>query len=364
MGRDEAAVRGTAVPAGRDREPREPRKQAGHAKPLAVAAAGLGFVVAVLVSTVLSVSGTHADGRTAAARHALSGDRTTRAAAPGAENCADGEDPARSLKPSSDAGPAVERIEDRGRLVVGVDQNSYLWGYRDPSTGEIDGFDIDLVRAIAKDLLGKNPEITYKTVPTDQRIPAVRKGEVDMVVRTMTVNCERIEEVAFSAPYFEAGQQLLVPKRDARVTGFDGSMRGKRLCYAEGSTAQTLMAMGEYRKLGARPVVVANQLDCLVRLQIGRADATLTDSALGAGQAAQDPSVELIGEPVTAEPYGVAMNLDDEDLVRRVNSVLDDYRKGGDDSPWRTSYDKWLADDIMGTDDGREPSPPKPKYRD
>ena len=243
------------------------------------------------------------------------------------------------------------------------------------------------MRAVAEDLLGDDPEITYKTVPTDQRIPAIKSGDVDMVVRTMTVNCERIKEVAFSTAYFEAGQQLVVPRPKksedgadggsedggsddepaqdgGRVTGFDESLRGKRLCFAEGSTAQTLMQREEYRELGAEPVVVANQLDCLVRLQLGRADATLTDSALGAGQAAQDPSVELIGEPVTVEPYGVAMKLEDEDLVRRVNSVLDDYRKGGKDSDWRTSYDKWLADDIMGTDEGKELAPPKPKYRD
>ena len=67
---------------------------------------------------------------------------------------------------------------------------------------------------------------------------------------------------------------------------------------------------------------------------------------------------------MTEEPYGVAMKLEDEDLVRRVNRVLDDYRKGGKDSHWRTSYDKWLADDIMGTDEGKELAPPKPKYRD
>ena len=54
----------------------------------------------------------------------------------------------------------------------------------------------------------------------------------------------------------------------------------------------------------------------------------VTDNALAAGQAAQDPSVELVGEPFTHEPYGVAMNMDDTDLVRRVNKVLDDYRGG------------------------------------
>ena len=348
----------------------------GHARrgrPLAVAAGGLGVVAAVLIPALLAVPSPGGSDDAARARTHTTGPGThttgpahpaaRAAAAPQPETCADGRDPAESLKPSGDSGPAVDRIKKRGRLVVGVDQNSYLWGYRDPGSGKIDGFDIDLVRAIAEDLLGPDPSVTYKTIPTDQRIPAIKKGDVDMVVRTMTVNCDRIKEVAFSTAYFEAGQQLLVPKKHARVKGFDAGMRGKRLCFAEGSTAQALMKSPAYRKLGAEPVVVPNQLDCLVRLQLGQADATLTDSALGAGQAAQDPSVELIGDPVTAEPYGVAMNLADEDLVRRVNKVLKDYSKG-DHSRWLAAYDKWLADDIMGTDDGKEPSPPDPKYRD
>ena len=93
-----------------------------------------------------------------------------------------------------------------------------------------------------------------------------------------------------------------------------------------------------------------NQLDCLVRLQLGEADAMVTDNALAAGQAAQDPSVELMGEPFTDEPYGVAMNLEDEDLVRRVNKVLEDYREGGADSPWmrRTALARRRPDGHTG----------------
>ncbi len=282
-------------------------------------------------------------------------------AEPRPEKCADGSNPAESLKPSGASGKAVERIKKKDKLVVGVDQNSYLWGYRDPSTGTIEGFDIDLVKAIARDLLGKDgaDRIVYRTIPTDQRVPAIQSGDVDMVVRTMTINCSRRAQVAFSTAYFQAGQQLVVPKKHARVKGFDRSMRGKHVCYAAGSTAERMMKTPAYAELGARPVVVPNQLDCLVRMQLGEADATVTDSALGAGQAAQDPSVELVGEPETLEPYGVAMNLEDEDLVRRVNKVLEDYRE----HKWKSSYDRWLADDMMGTE-GKKPAPPEPLYRD
>jgi polar amino acid transport system substrate-binding protein len=264
--------------------------------------------------------------------------------------------PEAGLRPSTAAGSAVRAIQQRGYLTVGVDQDSYLWGYRDPSSGQIVGFDIDLVRAIARDILGPDPKIVFKTVPTDQRIPAIVDHQVDMVVRTMSITCDRIRQVAFSTAYFEAGQQLLVPRTGTTITGFDDTLRGKRVCTASGSTGETLLREQPH---GARTVLVPNQLDCLVRLQLGEVDAVLTDNALAAGQAAQDPTVHLIGTPLTHEPYGVAMNLGDTDLVRRVDAVLDDYRSGGAGSQWMQAYDKWLAHDLPGVS-----GPPEPLYRD
>lgn len=346
------------------RHTRRTRRGARTARPVVVGVSALAVAAAVLLPTALSgpddgASGDGTDTRRAQDRQAAPA--APAAPAPEREKCEDGSDPAASLRPSDAAGPAVERIQDSGRLVVGVDQNSYLWGYRDPTTGSIEGFDIDLVEAIAEDLLGADPKIVYKTIPTDQRIPAIQKGDVDMVVRTMTVNCDRIDEVAFSTAYFESGQQMLVPKKSG-ITGLNETVRGKRICNAKGSTAEKLLDSEEYKGLRAKQVKVANQLDCLVRIQLGEADAVLTDNALGAGQAAQDPSVKLVGEPATIEPYGVAMSLDDKDLVQRVNNVLVGYLKGGAKSPWRVSYEDWLAD-MMDTGTDKDPSPPDPAYK-
>jgi polar amino acid transport system substrate-binding protein len=261
--------------------------------------------------------------------------------------------PEASLRPSSASGPAVRAIQQRGYLTVGVDQDSYLWGYRDTSTGQIVGFDIDLVKAIATNILGPNPKIVYKTVPTDQRIPAIQHHEVDMVIRTMSITCDRLSQVAFSTAYFEAGQQLLVPKTGTTITGFNDSLRGKTVCTASGSTGLALLKQDPH---GAHIMQLANQIDCLVQLQLHQADAVLTDNALAAGQAAQDPTVHLIGTPLTHEPYGVAMNLGDTDLVRRVNAVLNSYRSSG---AWMAAYHKWLAHDLPGIS-----GPPQPLYKD
>ncbi|MBH1933054.1 glutamate ABC transporter substrate-binding protein [Streptomyces sp. AV19] len=298
--------------------------------------------------------GTGARGAPQAPHGTRHGTRPAAAAAPAPpDGCVD---PEASLRPSTADGPAVRRIKQRGRLIAGVDQNSYRWGYRDPASGKLNGFDIDLVRAIAKSVLGDPEKVIFLAIPTNQRIPALKSGKVDIVARTMTINCARIKEVAFSTAYFEAGQQLLAPK-GSPVTGFDdGSLSGRTVCAASGSTAETALSK---KGRPVRVTTVPNQLDCLVRLQLGQVDAVLTDSALAAGQAAQDPSVGLVGKPFTTEYYGVAMNRGSEDLVRRVNAVLDDYRRGGADSPWMVSYRTWLARANLGIT-----APPEPKYRD
>lgn len=264
-----------------------------------------------------------------------------------------------SLDPNggSQDGAAVERIRRNKRLVVGVDQNSFLWGYRDPVTGDITGFDIAIVKAIAESILGSDAQVQYLTIPTDQRIPMIRAHKVDMVVRTMSITCDRLtdpkQQVAFSSAYFEAGQQLLVPD-GSPITGYDDSMSGKRVCTASGSTGATKL---DEDSNGARVTLVPNQLDCLVRVQLGLADAVFTDNALAAGQAAQDPSMKLAGSTVTTEPYGVAMNLDDTDLIRRVNQVLAAYGNGPD-SRWMQAYEKWLAPHLSGIT-----GPPEAHYK-
>ncbi|MEU6402278.1 glutamate ABC transporter substrate-binding protein [Streptomyces sp. NPDC046985] len=280
-----------------------------------------------------------------------------------AGSCTDADAQNQSPPPSDGGGPAVDAVKARGYLSVGVDQNSYRWGYRNPndSSGALEGFDIDLAHRIARDVLGDPDKVQFRAIPTNERVPAVQSGRVDMVVRTMTVTCDRLKQVAFSAPYFQTGQQVLAP-RTSSITGYDASLAGKRVCSATGSTAYDHLAAD--RESGALPAstdisaTVPNQLDCLVRLQLGEADAVVTDGALAASQAAQDPTVELKGGAFTKEYYGVAMRRGADDLVRRVNRILEDYRKDGG---WKASYDKWLSP-TLGKD-SPSATAPAPSYR-
>jgi polar amino acid transport system substrate-binding protein len=312
----------------------------------AVCAAALAFAL------LLPLTQPHGDGSTGTGGRGLT--RAAQAKAEGA--CAV---PAmrdapqkQTLAPSSADGKTIEAIKNRPpekrKLIVGVDQNSYRWGYRDPNsggTGDLEGFDIDLVHRIAKDILGDENAVLFKAIPTDQRIPAIQSGRVDMVVRTMTINCTRLDDVAFSAPYFKTGQQVLAPK-SSTIKGYDGTLAKKRICTATGSTANTKLVddqkAGDLVSSAVLKPTVPNQLDCLVRLQLGEVDAVVTDGALAASQAAQDPTVELKGAPFTTEYYGVAMEKDADDLVRRVNRILVDYRQDTANG-WQASYDRWLS---------------------
>ncbi|MFJ1610466.1 glutamate ABC transporter substrate-binding protein [Streptomyces sp. NPDC088253] len=324
-----------------------------------VGAMALALVVTAVFALLLPLSSAHGDGSTGTGGQGVGQGIQARA-----DTCTDPQD--QSPAPSSDdSGKTITAIKQRGYLSVGVDQNSYRWGYRDPNntakSSDLEGFDIDLAHEIAKDILGDPNAVRFHAIPTNQRIPAIKSGQVDMVVRTMTITCSRLKDVAFSAPYFLTGQQVLAPKTSG-ITGYDKTLAGRRICSAAGSTAyDRLSADKKAGTLAASADItttVPNQLDCLVRLQLGQVDAVVTDGALAASQAAQDPTVELKGKTFTDDYYGVAMKLGADDLVRRVNQVLVDYRKSGG---WQASYTKWLSATLKA--DSPSATPPTAHYK-
>lgn len=324
----------------------------------AVCALALAFVL-LLPHTQSHGTGSPAPG----AEGTTQGTHGTQGTQAKADTCTDGNAQNQSLAPSSADGPTVDAIRARGYLSVGVDQNSYRWGYRNPnkSSGALEGFDIALAHRIARDLLGDPDKVQFRAIPTNERITAIRGGRVDMVVRTMTITCDRLRQVAFSAPYFLTGQQVLAPKLSS-ITGYDKTLADRKICSATGSTAYDHLSAD--KKDGTLPAstdistTVPNQLDCLVRLQLGEVDAVVTDGALAASQAAQDPAVELKGGTFTKEYYGVAMKLGADDLVRQVNRILENYRKDGG---WKASYDTWLSP-TLGSD-SESATPPTASYR-
>lgn len=245
-------------------------------------------------------------------------------------------------------GSTMAAIAARGRLVVGVDQNTYGFGYRDPATGRIEGFDIDIAREIARAIFGDPDRIELQVVDARDRETALMSGQVDLIVRTYSITCERKRSVDFSTVYFVANQRILA-HRGSRIDTAD-DLSGRRVCAVTGTTSlSNLFAMDP------RPVLVGvtTWTDCLVMLQQNQVDAISTDDAVLAGLVEQDPTVEISGSSLAVEPYGVGVGKDHEDLVRFVNAVLDRIRLDG---TWNRLYDRWLR----GL--GPSPGPPAATY--
>lgn len=255
-----------------------------------------------------------------------------------------------SLRPSAEPGSTVDAMRRRGRVVVGIDQNNNPLSFRDPVTGELEGFLVDLSREIVRDLVGDPDKADFRLVSEPDRIPAVQNKTVDILTKATTITCPRAEQIAFSTVYFEGSQRLLVP-RGSPVRG-PADLAGKRICSGLATTSIATVA----RVAPAATILgVPNLDDCLVALQQGQADAASTDDVLLAGMVAQDPNLEIVGPPLEAEPYGIGINKSQDDLVRAVNASLNRIRGDG---TWVALYRKWL------TALGPPPKPPEPKYRD
>ncbi|HEY4024543.1 MAG TPA: glutamate ABC transporter substrate-binding protein [Pseudonocardiaceae bacterium] len=244
----------------------------------------------------------------------------------------------------------MAKIYARGYLIAGVDQNTYLFGYRDPKTNAIEGFDIDMAHYVAKAIFGDPNKVQFKAITSAQRVPELQSGAVDIIARTMTISCDRISQVSFSTVYYDASQRLLVPATSG-VTSID-QLGGKKICAATGSDSLTHIAAVSTHPI---PVAVGDWSDCLVMLQQGEVAGVSTDDTILAGMVAQDPNTKIVGPSIADEPYGIAIPKQDTDMVSFVNGVLNNVRGSGQ---WTQSYHNWIGDRIAGGSD----QPPSPQY--
>ena len=258
---------------------------------------------------------------------------------------------ASSLRPTGPPrvtpGSFMAKIRARGYLIAGVSQSTYPFGFVNPLNGNTEGFDIDMVHAIAKAIFGNPNKIEYKAISDDQRILEVRSGAVDIVAHTMTVNCARLQDVDFSTIYFTAGQQVLVLKNSRFKSLAD--LGGKKVCATAGSTSIANIKAASSHPI---PVPVANFTDCLVLLQQDDVAAISTDNSILAGLATQDPWTKIVGPVFTSEPYGLAISQQHADFVRFVNAVLQQMRTDGQ---WAASYARWVGTPV--------PAPPPAHYK-
>ena len=241
-----------------------------------------------------------------------------------------------------EAGSTMAEIQERGEIVIGVKYDVPPFGFKNPQTGDVEGFDVDMGTEIANAL---GVEAKFTEAISDNRIPFLKDGTVDLILSTMTITTDREYEIDFSTPYFIAHGRILVPN-DSDIAGVE-DLAGKRVCTAIGSTYEaTLKEQAPEAKLE----LVDAYSECFELIQNGAVDAVSTDDVILTGMIIQDDSLKMVGDELTTEPYGVGIPDGQDDMQQFVDETLNGLFSSG---RWTEIYDEWVGQ-YTGTE-GQEP---------
>jgi putative glutamine transport system substrate-binding protein len=220
--------------------------------------------------------------------------------------------------PMAAAGTALRRVQDQGKIVVGVKYDVPTFGYLNPRTNQLEGFDVDISKGIARHIFGDPTKIEFKQAISRDRIPFLDQGVVDLIASTMTINEERTGQIDFSIPYYVAGQSLLVP-RASTVTGVR-DLAGKTVATVKGSTSEQNI---QKAAPNAQIVLFDTYSEGVAAMDSGRADAVTTDDIILYGFVKESPDkYKVVGGQFTIEPYGIGAKKGSPELIQAVNAAL------------------------------------------
>jgi len=244
----------------------------------------------------------------------------------------------------AEEGTPMAEWQEEGSVTIGVKFDVPPFGFENPQSGEVEGFDVDLGNYIA-DRLGVEPE--FIEAISDNRIPFLEDGTADLILSTMTITTDRDAEIDFSRPYYVAQGRILVPQ-DSEIAGIDDLTQGTSVCTAIGSTYEATLSE---QAPDAQLDLVDSYSECFENLQNGSVDAVSTDDVILTGMVIQDESLQLVGDPLTTEPYGVGVAEGETEAAEFLSETVE---MSFEDGTWDEMYEEWV-----GQYTGEEPTHPE-----
>jgi polar amino acid transport system substrate-binding protein len=222
-------------------------------------------------------------------------------------------------EPAAVGASRLQQILASGTLRVGLsgDQPPFNLTARD---GRIVGFEVDIVEALGA-AMGLDVQLVQ--MPFEELLPALERGELDLVMSGVTITAERNARVAFVGPYFVSGKSLLTrTPAIAEVGSFAAlDVPGRTYVTLAGSTSE---ALAREQMPRARIVTTPDYERGVEQVRSGQADALIADYAICQVSVWRNPDAGLLtlGTPLTAEPLGIALPPDDPLLVNLVDNHL------------------------------------------
>ena len=256
--------------------------------------------------------------------------------------------------PEFEEGSTMAALQEKGKIVVGTKFDQPLFGLKDPVSGEVQGFDVEMAKIIAAAIFGGTAEeagdkIEFVETVSRNREPFIQEGKVDFVVATYTINDTRKQVVDFAGPYYVAGQDIMVKADDTSIKSVT-DLGGKKVCSVTGSTSITNVQQK------APTVDVSTSFDkyslCAEALADGRVQAVTTDNIILLGLIKDNPGkFKLVKAPFTTEPYGIGHKKGDDDFRDFVNDTIEEAYESG---AWEEAFEA-----TVGTAGEKAPEPPK-----
>lgn len=227
-------------------------------------------------------------------------------------------------------------IKARGSLVCGIVSNNPPFGFQNPDTRDIAGYDVDFCKGVATQL-GVKPVL--KVLSLEARIPELTQGRVDVLTATLTYNPERAKQIDFSNMYFVSNEVIATSAGSPYRTVND--LAGKRISTVKGSsdipavqhvlpTAQLVSyddPSAAFMALAQKKVDGYVMSESIMHRFIER---------LGANANA----IAILSPPVSREYWGLGMKKDEPGMVEAVNHALDKMESSGQS---QQIFDKWLG---------------------
>ncbi len=244
--------------------------------------------------------------------------------------------PAETQTPEVTQTPAFKLVKP-GVLTVGMDATYPPFEYINETTKEFEGFDVDLMKEIAKRVKLK---VEFVNVAWEGIIPGLTSHKYDCICSAMTITEERAKQVDFSRPYFVASQVIVVRANDDRihnVTDLDGKVVGVQM----GTTGQFFAEKLQKQGINFELKLYKTTPDALMDLKNGRLDAVIIDNGIALWMAKKCPEdYKVIEQRLTYEYYGIAVAKDNPELLKAINKALEEMFKDG---TYAKIYKKWFG---------------------
>ena len=245
------------------------------------------------------------------------------------------------------ANDTIAKVKASGSVTMGVRDSSGALSYT-LGDGKYAGYHVELCQRIIANLekaAGKKLEVKYQSVTSQNRIPLVQNGTVDIECGSTTNNATRQKDVAFADTTFVEEVRIAV-KASSGITSI-AQLNGKNVATTTGTTSvQTLRKNERAGGIDFKEIFGKDHADSFLLLESGRADAFVMDGSILAGNIAnaKNPAdFKIVGEILSVEPIAIMLRKDDPAFKKLADDTLKDLMKSGE---ILKIYDKWFVQPI------------------